>query len=98
MNSTRFNENDFNGYLKQLIESGRLDSMQSGITKLVIDKGYAILSPKQKKVFDYMINYNTVERCTRCSSEIPWCEMLEAIDNGGYCSYCQHMKEKLENE
>lgn len=45
-----------------------------------------------------MINYNTVERCTRCSSEIPWCEMLEAIDNGGYCSYCQHMKEKLENE
>ena len=40
MDSIRFNEEDFNGYLEQLIESGRLDSMQSGITKLVIDKGY----------------------------------------------------------
>ena len=45
MDSIRFNEEDFNGYLEQLIESGRLDLMQSGITKLVIDKGYDALSP-----------------------------------------------------
>ena len=56
MDSIRFNEEDFNGYLEQLIESGRLDLMQSGITKLVIDKGYDALSPKQRKVFDYMID------------------------------------------
>ena len=60
MDSIRFNEEDFNGYLEQLIESGRLDLMQSGITKLVIDKGYDALSPKQRKVFDYMIDTNTV--------------------------------------
>ena len=98
MDSIRFNEEDFNGYLEQLIESGRLDLMQSGITKLVIDRGYDALSPKQRKVFDYMIDTNTVESCERCACDIPWCEMLEALDNGGYCNYCQHMMEKLEDE
>lgn len=43
MDSIRFNEEDFNGYLEQLIESGRLDLMQSGITKLVIDKGLSLI-------------------------------------------------------
>lgn len=98
MNSVRFNEEDFNWYLEQLIKSDRLDSTQSGITKLVIDKGYDVLSPKQKKVFDYMIDTNTVEHCKRCECNIPWCEMLEALENGGYCNYCQHMLEKLEKE
>ena len=56
MDSIRFNEEDFNGYLEQLIESGRLDLMQSGITKLVIDKGYDALSPKQRKVFDSLLS------------------------------------------
>lgn len=97
MENIRFNEEDCNGYLEQLIESGRLDSTQSGITKLVIDKGYDVLSPRQRKVFGYMIDTNTVESCERCGISIPWCEMLEALDNGGYCSYCQHMIEKMED-
>lgn len=98
MDSIRFNEEDFNEYLEQLIESGRLDSMESGITKLVIDKGYDALSPKQRKVFDYMIDTNAVKSCKFCACDIPWCEMLEALDNGGYCNHCQHMMEKLEDE
>lgn len=45
-----------------------------------------------------MIRNNSVEECQRCACDIPWSEMLEALDNGGYCNYCQHMMEKLENE
>ena len=44
MDSLRFNEEDFNEYLEQLIKSGRLNLMQAGITKLVIDKGYDVCS------------------------------------------------------
>ncbi|MEA4918159.1 hypothetical protein [Proteiniphilum sp.] len=98
MDQKRFIEEDFNGYLNQLIESHRLEPIQEGITKLVIDKGYDFLSIKQKKVFDYMIDTNTVDSCERCGSDIPFCEMFEALDNGGLCNYCQHMKEKLEYE
>lgn len=98
MNSARFHEEDFSGFLQQLVDSKQLEPMQEGITKLVIDKGYDILSEKQRKVFDYMINTTCKETCERCESDIPWCEMFEALDNGGYCNYCQHMLEKLEDE
>ena len=98
MDNIRFNEEDFNGYLYQLIESGKLDSMQLGIAKLVIDKGYEILSPKQRKVFDHMIDTNAIGCCRRGACDIPWCEMFEALYNGGYCNYCQHMMEKLVDE
>lgn len=98
MDKMRFLEDDFKGYLEQLIELGRLEPMQSGITKFVIDEGYDSLSPKQRKVFDYMVDKNTVSSCQRCGTDIPWCEMLEALDNGGFCSYCQHMIEKYEND
>lgn len=98
MDSLRFNEEDFNEYLEQLIKSGRLNLMQAGITKLVIDKGYDVLSFRQRKVFDYMIDTNTIESCKHCACDIPWCKMLDALDNGGYCDYCEHMMKKLENE
>lgn len=47
MNSARFYEEDFSGFLQQLVDSKQLELMQEGITKLVIDKGYDILSKKQ---------------------------------------------------
>lgn len=47
MNSARFYEEDFSGFLQQLVDSKQLEPMQEGITKLVIDKGYDILSEKQ---------------------------------------------------
>ena len=96
MDRKRFHEDDFNEFLESLIQSGRLDAMQSGITKLVIDRGYDRLSPKQKKVFDYMIDTNSVEICERCANEIPWNEMIFALDNGGY--YCQYIEDKIKEE
>jgi len=94
----RYQEDDFNGFLQELIKSDRLESKEEGITKLVLDKGYDALSQKQKYVFDKMIGDNTVQECERCACDIPWSEMLEALDNGGYCNYCQHMMEKIEEE
>lgn len=98
MDSLRFYEEDLSGFLQQLVQSKQLESMQEGITKLVIDKGYDNLSVKQKSVFDYMIDTTCKETCERCGCDIPWCEMFEALDNGGYCNYCQHMWEKIKNE
>ena len=98
MNIKRYNEEDFEGYLNDLINSGRLNSTEEGITKYLIDNGYDSLSDKQKRVFNRMIDNNSVAECKRCAIDIPWCEMIEALDNGGYCNYCQHMMEKLEEE
>ena len=98
MKEERFIEEDFEGFLEDLIKSGRLDDKEAGIAKRMLDKGYDNLSDKQKYVFNKMIRNNSVEECQRCACDIPWSEMLEALDNGGYCNYCQHMMEKLENE
>lgn len=98
MKTERYLEEDFEGFVEDLIKSERLEDKEIGISKRMLDKGYSSLSDKQKYVFDKMINNNSVEECKRCACDIPWCEMLEALDNGGYCNYCQHMMEKLENE
>ena len=50
MNSARFYEEDFSGFLQQLVDSKQLEPMQEGITKLVIDKGMTFY-PKSKEKF-----------------------------------------------
>jgi transcription initiation factor IIE alpha subunit len=98
MRRERYFEEDFNGFVEELINSSRLEGMEAGIAKLMLDKGYDSLSEKQKFVFDRAIEKNTVDECQRCGVDIPWCEMLEALDNGGYCGYCQYMMEKMNEE
>jgi hypothetical protein len=94
-------EGDFIDYLKLLISSGEadFDSTALGITKLVIDKGIDSLSEKQAYVFEtFVLKEYTKKECSRCSSEIPWSEMYEAVFEGGMCGYCNHILEKMENE
>lgn len=91
-------EDDFEGFVEDLIKSGRLDDKAEGIAKRMLDKGYDSLSDKQKYVFVKAIEENYVKECQRCGCDIPWCEMLEALDNGGFCGYCQHMMEKIDKE
>ena len=98
MRKERFYEPDFKGYLNDLINTGRLSDTEAGITKQVIDKGYDSLSEKQKFVFDRAISNNSIDECKTCGTDIPWSEMLNALDNGGLCSHCQHMWEKMERE
>lgn len=98
MRTERYNEDDFNGFVEELINSSRLEGKESSIAKQMLDKGYDSLSEKQRYIFDKAIENNTVAECQRCGVDIPWCEMLEALDNGGYCGYCQHMMEKINEE
>ena len=67
--------------------------------KQVIDKGEESLSPKQKFVFQQNVldEFATAE-CRRDGGSIPWSEMYLAYQNGGYCSYCAYMMDKVQNE
>ena len=65
-----------------------MNDAESGITKQVIDKGIDSLSERQKFIFDSMIQKNSVEKCSWGGEDIPWSEMIEAMENGGYCSAC----------
>lgn len=98
MRKERYREEDFNGFVEELIKSSRLEGKEAGIAKQMLDKGYDSLSEKQKFVFDKAIENYTIDECQRCGEDIPWCEMFEALDNGGYCSYCQHVMEKMNEE
>ncbi len=94
----RYYEQDFNGYVGDLIESGRLNETEAGIAKRMQDKGYDSLSDKQKSVFDNAIEKNSVKECNFCGNDIPWDEMLNALDNGNLCSGCQRNMEKIDEE
>lgn len=92
MDSSRYSEEDFDGFLQELIDTKRLsDSKEEGIAKLVIDKGFEALSEKQKFVFENSISHYVYDECSRCGLEIPWVEMSAAEDNGGMCSWCQQL-------
>jgi len=86
---------EINDFLVTLIELEAIERAALGIAKQVLDKGYASLSPKQEQVFDrYIIAEFTRERCERCGQAIPWSEMYDAYDNGGFCGFCAHMLSK----
>ena len=89
-------EEEYLDYLKDLIQSGMIDGQAAiGIAKQVASGQANQLSDKQWDVFEkYVFKPFYVEECTRCACEIPWCEMMDALDNGGYCNYCVHMMEK----
>lgn len=91
-------EDGLNDFLQHLIKRDVLTEKEAGVAKRAMAKGYDSLSEKQRYVFDSMIKENIVEKCERCGTDIPWCEMIEALDNGGHCNYCQHMLEKMKDE
>ena len=95
-------EEGFIGYLELLISCGEadLDTAALGITKAVISKGVDSLSEKQRYVFEtFVLKKYSKKYCSRCSSEIPWCEMYPAVfEEGGMCGYCHHQWEKIKDE
>lgn len=92
MEIRRYIEEDFKDFVKELIDNKRLnDSKEEGIASLVIDKGFDLLSDKQKFVFEKAISHFVYDKCTRCGNEIPWSEMSAAEDNGVMCSWCQQL-------
>lgn len=85
----RYEEDDFSDFINQVIIMKHLDSKEEGIAKLMLDTSYSHLSGKQRFVFDNnVVEPFYVESCEMCASPVPWTEMYEAHDNGGYCSWC----------
>lgn len=87
-------------FIKELIEQERLEGAALGVAMQVVNDGDTDnLSERQRQVFErYVVEANNVDFCARCANTIPYCEMLEALDNGGYCNYCAHMMEKADRE
>lgn len=91
----RFNEDDFINYLKDLLSFEMITNNEIDVVKKVISNNFSKISDSEKEIFlENVITYNYVDECERCGEIIPWCEMIPALHNGGYCSYCQHMMEK----
>lgn len=81
-----------NEFFTTILRTVALDGAALGITKLVLDQGLDVLSPKQAYVFDQeVIEPHAHQQCGRCSQDIPWDEMLF---NDGWCSYCYHLLQK----
>ena len=94
MEEKRYFEEDFNDFLQELLERGIFksqDGREEGVAKFCIDKGYELLSPKQKYVLKEQIKDLVYDKCKRCGNNIPWCEMSASEDNGGMCGWCQQL-------
>jgi hypothetical protein len=84
-------------FLRRLIDDRHLehgpfdDRLAIGITRQVIDRGEASLSPIQKRVFKLeVLDVFVTAECKGCGSNVPWSEMYPAYHNGGYCAHCAY--------
>ncbi|GAB4211054.1 MAG: hypothetical protein OHK0022_45180 [Roseiflexaceae bacterium] len=91
----RYNEDGFQEYIDVICSSGLIEGKALGIAKQVVDRGFESLSFKQKFVFetDVMDEFYVAE-CDRCGEKIVWEEMSSAYDSG-FCSYCEHVWDKM---
>lgn len=81
-------------FVSDLLEAGMIEGPAEGIAKQWLEKGDVSLSPKQLQIFEkYVLDANDPGACKR-GCDIPWSEKFEALDNGGWCSYCAHMRDK----
>lgn len=99
MEVTNFNDPDFVDFLRKLLDVQKF--VEQDIVQRIIDGGraaYGTLSNKEKFLFDKVVDMNTVENCKRCGNSIPWNDMLEARNSGGYCSYCRYNKPELDSD
>lgn len=86
---TRYTEDDMSDFVEQIISLNILEKKEEGIARFMLDNGYESLSSKQRFIFDsQVIQPFYVDCCEMCASDVPWCEMYFAYENGGYCSWC----------
>jgi hypothetical protein len=92
-------EENFQIFLQELIHWEQIEGVAVGITKQVLAEGTGSLSEKQMNVFEkHVIEANFVDQCARCACEIAWHEMASAKRNGGYCDYCEHMRNRASEQ
>jgi hypothetical protein len=85
-------DENFEVFLKELIQEHLLEGTALAIAKLCIDKGFDNLTPKQQYVIEkYVIDEHYIEECVY-GDEIPLEEQAGARENGGYCSWCKKVR------
>lgn len=97
--NARSREDDFTYYLSNLLKMDKIDSPTAkGIAKLLLDKGADNLTPSQERTFiKYGLgSHNYIEECEMCLIDIPWSEMLDALDDY-LCGHCRNQQEKILN-
>src|SRR5690348_14090945 len=92
-------EGNYHAFFGEMIRSGRLvDQPGLGVAKQWIAQGSS-LSDKQWYVVKALIDEHVIDKCERCSGEIPWSERHDArFLTGGLCSFCYQQKQKLDRE
>lgn len=94
-------DSEFVNYVDDLLRLDYLDDpIVEGIARQIIGRGVDSLTNKQINTFievGLIKKDNYLNECAQCSNEIPWCEMLIALEDG-CCSYCSHGLAKLEKE
>ncbi len=99
MDITNFEEPDFVDFLQELLEE--LEPEERNIVQRVIDgdrKCYCALSDEQKRIFDDLVDMNTLTNCKRCGAPIPWDDMIATRNSGGYCSECRYDMPTLDDK
>ena len=84
----RTDEPEFADFLQKLLDWG-LSGALAGIARVMMDKGVAALSKRQRYAFDnHAMGMFYRERCTSCFERLKWSEMFEARYEGWKCSCC----------
>jgi hypothetical protein len=86
-------ESDLADVLKYLIDIERLEPVQAGVARCVIDRGEDDLAARQTTVLNGIRRESFVDECARCAIPVPLCNDRRAMDNG-VCGYCEHMKQE----
>jgi hypothetical protein len=81
--------------ISDLVDQGHVEGAAAGIAKLYLEKGRNALSEKQEAVFkNQILSLIEGNTCKRCHQAIPISEVVESLDNGGVCGYCENMEAK----
>ena len=88
---------DKRAFLRHLIDHGYLehglpnDRVAIRITRQVIARGEASLSPNQKRVFKReVLDVFVTAECKGCGSNVPWSGMYPAYHKRGHCAHCAY--------
>jgi len=80
---------DFAGFISELVQQELLNhEAEIGVAKFVESNGTQDLSEKQAKVLEIIVDKYADEKCKRCGLKISISEVIESMDNGGFCDYC----------
>ena len=80
---------DRNAYLTDLLVQGLLEGPALGITRLVIDQGFEVLSERQAAVFHrHVIRHHFHPDCPRCGTDLTWSNLWR---HERWCAYCHNL-------